>query len=330
MIKISIHEPLPHSAVSYYRSIGTFSYLPKKNDKIQISIPGQISWNNLIGTDIFYMERPQQDNDLQALQLAKDFNIKVWVDYDDCLHEIPQYNPAYKFYKKTSVLKNIEKAMTMADIITVSTPTLKEYYKKYNENIYVIENAHNDYQYKFKKKDETFQSINWRGSATHRSDLLSVSENIFNLAKKYKNWAWTFVGNDLWYITEKIKCFNIQECDIIDYYKFIKDLKSAIQIVPLVHNQFNQCKSNIGWIEGTYAGSTCICPTLPEFEKPGIVNYNFEKENSFGYYLEKTISNNSFRKKKYIESYNYIKENLLLSKINSKRLEIIERLLDNA
>lgn len=328
MIKISIHEPMPFSAVSYYRSIGPFSYLHKIKPEITLAIPDKISWAMLSGSDILYLERPQHDNDLKALRLAKDFNVKIWADYDDLLHEIPEYNPSYNFYKKTHALKNVDEAMELADVVTVSTQELCDYYSTKNKNIHVIENAHNDYIYPFKKITETADAINWRGSMTHRKDLLSVSEEMFSIAKKYPKWAWTFIGNDIWFITDYIpNHFRLDECDIIDYNRFISDLKSAIQIVPLLKNKFNLSKSNIGWMEGTWCGSATIAPDLPEFNKPGCINYT-EKTDSFMYYLEKAINSKEYRQKKYIESYEYIKETLLLSRINQKRIEIIERLLD--
>jgi hypothetical protein len=327
MVTISIHEPAPFSGVAYYRSIGTLSFLPKLNKKIQLKRPEQIAWNSLIDTDILYMERPQHHSDLTALEIAKDFNVKVWVDYDDFLHGIPEYNPTYKMYSKPEILERIEQAMTMANVVTVSTPFLKDFYSKFNQNIHVLENAHNDYKYPFKKIEQTELAINWRGSATHREDLLSVKENLVDLSHRH-NWGWTFIGNDTWYITDYMKnCYSFSEVDVATYNKFILDLRSAIQIVPLLFSDFNRAKSNIGWIEGTYAGSATIAPLLPEFEKPGVINY-MDKPDSFGYYLEKAIKSKSFRKKKYNESYEYIHDNLLLSDLNKKRIEIVEGLLD--
>lgn len=329
-MKIAIHEPMPMSAVAFYRSIGTFSYLKKINKNIEITIPDQISWKSLLGADIFYMERPQHHSDLQGLHLAKDFNLKIWIDYDDNLHEIPHYNPSYKMYKEPGIMQRIEEALSLADIVTVSTPALYEHYSNYSKNVHIIENAHNDYQYPFFKKEVSSGSINWRGSATHRQDLLSVAKDLWSFSEKYKETAWTFIGNDVWYITDRLQnqknCFVISECDIIDYFKFINELKSSIQIVPLVKNIFNEGKSNIGWIEGTFAGSCTIAPDLPEFRKPGVVNYLY-KEDSMFYYLDKTMKSKDFRQKNYNQSFDYIQENLLLSKINKKRIEIIEKII---
>ena len=331
MSKISIHEPAPFSGVAYYRSIGTLFHLPKLSNNIELKIIDTVAWNSLIDTDILYMERPQADTDLIALEIAKDFNVKVWVDFDDLLHEIPKYNPTWKFYndKDSNILRNVEKAMKMADIVTVSTPFLKNYYSKFNKDIHVVENAHNDYKYPFIKIKKTEEAVNWRGSATHRNDLLSVKQDLVDLSHKYLNWGWTFIGNDTWYITESMKnCYGFSEIDVATYNNFIKDLKSAVQIVPLMFSDFNTAKSNIGFIEGTYAGSVTICPALEEFEKPGAINYT-DKPDSFKYCLEKAMKSKAFRKKKYDESYEYIHDNLLLSNINKKRIEIIEGLLDD-
>lgn len=330
-MKISIHEPMPLSAVSYYRSIGTLSFLPKLNKDIEIAVPEQISWGSLIDTDIFYMERPQGDNELISLELAKDFNIPIWVDYDDCLHTIPDYNPCYKNYfnDKSVLLKNVEKALKLANVVTVSTPAIKDYYSKFNSNIHVIENAHNDYKYPFEKVTDTFDSINWRGSATHKNDILSVANDIFRIGREYDKWGFVFIGNGdyMWFLKDNLRNkFNIEECCTVTYNKFIKDARAAIQIVPLLNNDFNKSKSNISWIEGTYVGSCSIVPEyLPEFDKPGAIKYT-ENEWSFYYKLEKAIKSKPFRQKQYLESYEYIKENLMLSDVNKKRINIIEGL----
>lgn len=328
-MKISIHEKVPMSAVAYYRSIGPFSYLKKLNKNIEVAIPGQISWDNIIGSDIFYMQRPHLVSDLKALDIAKDFNIPIVVDYDDCLHEIPQDNPAHEDFSKENTLKIIEESIKIADAVTVSTPFLKEYYSKFNKNIHVIENAHNDYQYPFEfVKDGHYNTVNWRGSATHRNDLLSVSEQLWGVSERQKDWSFMFIGQNPWYITEKMtNAYNIKECDITTYNKFIKDLKAAVQIVPLLDNKFNRAKSNIGWLEGTYAGSCTVCPSIPEFEKPGCINYSEEKEN-FGYLLEKAMKSKTFRKENYEKSFEYIKDNLMLSDINKKRIEVMESLIN--
>lgn len=336
MIKISIHEPAPHSAVSYYRSIGPFSWLHKHIlnktnalcDRIEINIPSQISWNTLAGSDIFYIERPQNENDLKAVNMAKDFGLKIWVDIDDLLHKIPKWNPGYDFYTKTTALTCFEKSLQLADVVTVSTEEIKKEYQKFNKNIHIVPNAFNNYNYEFIKKDVSSMQvtplITWRGSATHRKDLLSISKDLFSTFATHKDWHFLMIGNETWYISDHIKnCKSIKECDIIDYNTLLKGISSSIHIVPLENIQFNRAKSNIGWMEGTFSGAAVLAPDLPEFKGNGCVNYT----DNFGYMIEKLIKSKKFRKDQYEESYNYIKKNLMLSDINMKRIDIIRELL---
>lgn len=324
MIKLQICDPTPQSACAYYRSIGVLSKLKYLDPRIQVSYVTQVSWPNLIDTEIIYFQRPIGSNHLESIKMAKDFNIKVWVDLDDFLHGLPEDNPSYKDFKIHNYLKNLEDSMTLADVVTVSTESLKKQYEKYNKNIHVVENSFNDYNYAFEKIEKTVDFIGWRGSITHLKDLECYEKAIVNISEQYPNWCWSFVGSLIYYfLTKKIlNIFRMEETDIVSYNKFISQFHPAIQMVPLVFNEFNACKSNIAWIEGTYSGAACLGPNMPEWDKPGITKY-FQEHDSFYYWMEKLINDISFRKKQYHESYNYIKSNLLLSYINKKRLSIV-------
>jgi len=332
-IKIKVCDPVPDGACCFYRSLGPLSKLQKLNPNISIEHMQVVSWYTMTDADILFFERPQDKSYLEAIELAKDYNIPVWIDFDDNLFDLPDYNPGYSHYNKKNIREIVANCIKLADVVTVSTQAVKDAYEYLNPNIIVIENALNDYNFPLKKVQQKFKTISWRGSNTHRRDLLSCSQGIFNIAEKYiKDWAWVFIGGkvngDLWYITDGVKNhFNMKESDIITYHKYIKDLAPTIQIVPLVNNEFNKGKSNIAWIEGTWSGAATVAPNLPEFEKPGVINYNTEKDGSFEYTLEKLIKSTSFRDQKYNESFEYIHDNLLLSKINNKRLEVIKELL---
>lgn len=327
MIRIAICDTAPDGACSYYRSIGPLSKLRKINPNIHVEYLNSVSWPVLMGFDILYLERPVEENYVQSIEMAKEFGLKTWIDFDDCLHEIPKDNPSYDYFGRKR--PSMEKVLQVADVVTVSTPFLKGYYQKFNENIHIVENAFNDYHYSFDKVEKTQDIINWRGSTTHRQDLLSCVRAMHSLSAIHPEWAWCFIGNDIWYVTDKIQnCFNLPETDIVTYHKFIKELRPAIQIVPLLNTPFTSSKSNIAWIEGTWSGAATIAPNLPEFNRPGVIQYTAEDNDHFGYYLEKAMKSASFRKENYEKSYEYIKENLMLSHVNKKRIEILENLID--
>jgi len=334
-MKIKICDAAPESACSYYRSIGPLSKLSKLDPSISVEYMKVTSWTALIDADIILFARPQTQVYLDLMKRAKNFNIPVWVDIDDNLFVIPKDNPNHKFFSGKEVFDMMKECIKAADVVTVATDALKKSFKHLNDNIVVIENSFNDYNFPFKKINEKSNTIYWRGSDTHRADLLSCSDRIFEIAKKYEEiWAWVFIGgradNSMWYITDYIKrVFSLPETDIVSYHSYIRKLTPSVQIIPLVVNEFNLSKSNCSWLEATFSGAAAIAPLgLPEFNKPGIINYNHENKESFGYYLEKLLKDRKFRDRNYDESFEYISENLLLSTINKKRIEVIKSLMD--
>ena len=329
MSKIIILDPTIKSAVSFYRSVGPFSYLHKLDPHFSFEILDRFNDWTWIGKDILFLQRPYAPDHLQAMEEARKSNLKIWVDTDDLLHDIPKYNPNYRVFNnpKQKYLDNNKQAIKEADVVTVSTEKLREYYSAYNDNVKVIENAHNDYIFPFTKYiGDVHKTIGWRGSTTHRMDLLSVAEQFVNLSKQNKDWRWVFMGNDLWYITELIagSVQEVPERSFSVYFEMLRKINFAVMVFPLIDNDFNRAKSSNALLEATYGGSVCIAPDLPEFNKPGCLCY--KDPQKFAYYVEKCMQSKSFREENYEKAYKYINENLLLSKINRKRLDVIKEL----
>ena len=111
------------------------------------------------------------------------------------------------------------------------------------------------------------------------------------------------------------------EMDIIAYHKFLLKNNSAIMHIPLVFNEFNMSKSNCAWIEGTFSGAACVAPAMPEFDRPGIAQYT--DQASYKYQLQKLIESKSYRESQYKKSFDFISENLMLSKVNKLREDVL-------
>ena len=318
-MKISVVSSCPYGACSFYRSFGV---LPKL--KVETIGINDVSWQALMDTEILYFERPDNPAFLQAGQIAKDMNIKLWVDFDDNLFCVPNYNPHAHYYNRAAQ-SNIIKNIQQADIVTVTTPALAEEFSTfYDKKIIVIPNAHNDYNFPLKHNLSNKNIILWRGSATHRKDLLTYSRQIWDIAASSK-WNWEFIGKELWYLTDGIERKNITpELNIPQYFKTIKNMQPAVYIVPLVKNKFNTAKSNCGWLEATFAGAVTLAPNMPEWQRPGITTYRNPED--FGKKLEMLMADFELRKENYEKSFNYIKQNLLLSQINKQRQQIINNL----
>jgi hypothetical protein len=327
MIKIKICDVAPRGACSYYRSIGPLSKIHKINPEIHVEYIESVSWSAMADADILFLARPVENNYIEAIEFAQSFGVKTWIDFDDALTLLPKDNPGHDYFRSDAVIKNIEKAIRNTDLLTVSTNNLKNLYSKLNTNIVVIENAFNDYNYNFEKRSNGTKYISWRGSNTHRDDLLSCKDDFISVSSQFPEWQWVFLGGDqreMWYILNGLNNYqSIGDLEIVKYNRFIHNLQPSIHVCPLLDTEFTRSKSNIAWIEATWAGAATIGPSIPEFVKPGCVNYT----NNFQYVLEKLIKSKSFRKENYEKSFEYIRDNLLLSKMNEKRISVIEELM---
>lgn len=326
MIKIKINDQVPHGGCSYYRSLGPFS---KIKDGVDVQYINKIGWHTIADADIVFFSRPQSYEYLEAIQITKNFGVPVWVDWDDLPHACPDYNPNYDFYSQKSTRDVIEKCIAAADIVTVSTNEIKKVFSKFNRNIQLIVNAHNDYNYRLQSIVKTNPFINWRGSPTHEDDLVSCQKEILDIADKYKQWYFSFIGDGTRFITKHIKdVYKKPELEITSYFFTLKTIAPKIHIIPLLDNLFNRAKSNCAWLEATWAGAAVIAPDFPEFNVPGVTRYKTPAE--FGEKLEYLMNNEDHRQQQYELSLEHIRENYLLSQINKKRYEIIHNMVKNS
>ena len=90
-------------------------------------------------------------------------------------------------------------------------------------------------------------------------------------------------------------------------------LNCRAMMKPMLDTVFNRAKSNCSWIEATSAGMVLIAPNLPEFQRPGVV-----LTDHFFAGVKHVMEDDA-----YLEAFNlskeYIKNNLLLSKVNELR-----------
>lgn len=334
--------------------------LSRIDSSISVSYTKTVNWYVMADADIFYIERPVHKEHFEAIQIAKDFGIPVWIDIDDNYFEIPYYNknPHMEFMQSQGKSAAIASALQSADHITVTTDELREFYKKINRNVTVIPNAFNDYNYKleYKYSDKKTKTIVWRGSDSHGGDMEFVKYPMWRSAKNNPEWTWKFVGFchpkdrqgvSLWQYTKGMKRYESHPwMAITDYFYYTKNLNHSIQVFPLIENSFNLAKSNCSWIEATYSGAAFIGPDYPEFRRPGITNYDTKQDKCYMYnetrdisedpeyynycFMDKVqelIDNEKLREDKYNESFDYIRDNLMLKDINKKRVEVAHKIM---
>lgn len=322
MTKIMAISYLAHGACSLYRTFGVLPFLPN----VHLNKPEKVRWCEIIENDIIFHERPAEKNTVDFLRVAKSWNKPVWIDYDDDMLNLDKNHPAYKYYLDNR--ENVIDALMLADVVTVTTESIKEAYSEYNKNIIVIPNAYNDYSFPMKTDfNENSKVITWRGSKTHFNDMLEYANSIKEIGLEYPDWKFIFIGGDAKDQFGKMKNATFyNEVDPMKFFFLLHKSSPSIHIVPLEFNDFNRGKSNIAWLESTMAGACCLGPNMPEWNEVGCVTY--ENDTDFYNTLKVLINDENIRRENRRMSKLTIENKYLLSQVNKKRVEVMSYLLD--
>jgi hypothetical protein len=268
-----------------------------------------------------FMQRPFMPICLTIAKTIKNANLPLWIDYDDMVDSLTPDNPVYSSYECAK--QNVPELMKMADFVTVSTEALAAWARERGaERVMVIPNAWNDFlipQLRPEAAGSRLKKILWRGCSGHCKDLSDVQGEIIKLANAHPDWEWTFLGWRPWFLEGKGNFKFAPYLDLIEYFYWLCSNDFNVSIVPLTDSPFNRAKSNCSWIETTQAGAVTVAPLWDEWVRDGIVNHYegmFERVESA---MEEDVAREDYWK----QSQDFIFNNLLLSKVNHQRMEIV-------
>jgi hypothetical protein len=312
---------------AFYRSSGIAHNLAKQSGHNIQSISWkeiEINWAVISDFDLILFQRPFNKPAFDLISYIKQMNKPVWVDYDDNLLCVPPENGNHSLYNDTENRKALKEILSIADVVTVTNENLKEAYLPFNLNISVIPNAFNDSI--FKRSDIMpirNNSVVWRGTETHIYDLMNYGSPINLASEDFKEWKFIFVGFYPWFLNKSANKGFVKGSDIIVYFKNLMGMAPACVHVPLHDNPFNRSKSNIAYIEASYFGAISIVPEW--WEAPGALKYT--DPQSYYECMKAVCSCEIDIEKSNQISWEYIQDELTLTKINKQRIEIINSLI---
>ena len=228
--------------------------------------------------------------------------IKLIYETDDDLLGVEENSPSYEYVNRVS--KSIIDFIDASEVITVTTPTLAS---KFDENkVAIIPNYYVDAVFDIKKdiKTEGKLKLGYYGTLTHSKDLFLIKNVILNLKEKY-DFDFEVIGGFNASDNVEEDWFNPIELppNNMDFEKFMKWLPESIDwdiaLVPLENSPFNQCKSELKFIElailglpGVYS-DMCVYNAVVE---DGINGFLASDEDEWIEKIEMLILDKSLRK----------------------------------
>jgi hypothetical protein len=330
MVRILLLNPDRNHTCSFYRSGGIVNDLRRHLDggyQMDVVAWSDIAtdWQTIANYDIVMLQRPYHVAALTFCKHVKQMNVKVWLDYDDNLFTVAEENRAWPIFNDPNVQTTVKLLIGLADVVTVTNEDLKTCYSNLNSNIQVVPNAFNDRIFNINRviTDRT-NTVIWRGSDTHIFDIMNYAPAINRATSEYPDFMFKYIGYHPWFLEQHSNVLFVRAMDVIDYFDTCFGYKPKLVHVPLHDNVFNRCKSNIAFIEGAYWGAACV---VPEFwgEIPGTISYKTQQEYYEG--MRAILSGDVDVEKANNESWNFIKDTLLLSNVNKLRVGIIHELM---
>lgn len=308
-----VNGVLPYIQNKDFELVNAHSVLPKENGMIRFN------WSSLVGYSILLMQRPFAHDHVALLMTAKNMGLKIILDYDDDLWNVPFTNPTYQMYRDAVLNGSLDKCVSLADIIWCSTPSIQSVI---GFNTLHVPNCHNDYLFKVKNKRPYVpgKKCFYRGGSSHKADVMSVADEMVKLMNENTDWTFMWMGDRFEYMEIRTGDNHqiIPGMPIMDYFRCLNQESPNIMLFPLQTNKFNEGKSNICWLEGSFSGAALFGnKNLPEFNLDCIASIdNIQdglKRDDLG-----ELNN---------RSWELITDTLLLSNINKIRENSILELL---
>jgi len=214
------------------------------------------------------MDRPTPH---QITLAQKNARQRIIIDIDDYFDGLTPANKAYGLTDPESNKKfnrdYYKESIHHADIITVSTPFLRDHYQQFHDNVVMIRNGVNTQQFTPRIHRPGKPVIGWAGSTAFRNnDLEQLREWLPEVLEKNDLFFYHVgaTGKDICDIAgiPEQRLITSPLCDIKTYGKA---LQFDIGLVPLNNIPFNEAKSNIKGLEYAAAGIPFIASDMPEY-----------------------------------------------------------------
>jgi glycosyltransferase involved in cell wall biosynthesis len=289
-----------NGACGYYRIDLPLQTIKKKSDTIVKCIQKGDSASHIescFDSDIFIIPRVAEPEMVDVMKRMKLGGKKIVVDFDDDLFNVSPFSPHYVDFGIESInvnynggnlplwedgkninitvnkekMETIKKAVSVADMVTVSTEILANVYRQYNNNVRILPNCvdTNLWQKLPLKSDHTIK-LYWSGGSSHYQDWLILKDVLPVIMEKHKDIKLVLMGTKF---DGTIK--NIPK-DRIEYHTWVPTpaypykstiLNPDISIIPLEDTVFNRSKSAIKWIEMGALAVPSVCSFVSPYKE---------------------------------------------------------------
>lgn len=234
--------------------------------------------------DIIVFQRPSGPNAINLARTLKEKGKYIIMDNDDTYSGIPLHRLGNE--KQVAIAKQLDKTLNdfckLAHGITTSTQVLADEYRKLNPNTIVLRNCIDPMDEFTCKKNETGKfRIGFIGSVTSNDDYIHIKDQIRQLDERGditivvhgvklangKLLVETMREDyDFWSTLKNIEWHPL--CNVTDYMYNISKLALDLIVIPRKDHYFNECKSNLKYLEASLLKIPVLAQAFPSGLSP--------------------------------------------------------------
>lgn len=293
---------------SWYRIITPAGICSELFESSVWSLPERLPVKTLQESDMVILQRQCHDIAYQSTQRLLKMNKIIVSEIDDNIWSIPQNTPGMsKFWTKDKI-KGFENILKISHAVTVSTPRLAKIIKEFNDNVYVLPNLV-VFDRAYIKPEFDKIRIGWAGSDTHMFDFTEdIQDALLDIKEKYKEKVdIVMFGAVPPKLFTKVTFYPFVQPHL--YIITLQKISLDIGIVPNRENLFNDCRSNLKFVEYSSVRALTIASKTEAYKSTinNGVNGILVKNTRKNWYnaIEWTIENELDRKEIAERAYDY-------------------------
>lgn len=285
--------PINMFGCGYYRMLIPMHKLETKNNNFKVHAIFTKRYNDICEDEYNLLQEFVANKDVLVLQrrygeawesFAKWLHScgkKIVYEMDDVFEGIPQENLKLnaKEMMHPATRTSVVNMLRMADAITVSTPELADWVCRYTEHnkVNVLKNTLDftmwpEPHYGNKPEGEPI-IVGYAGAEVHKTDLRELGSSLEMLSTQYNttektNVLFGFMGymlQEFWKIEPHIAYK--QGVPFLEYPHHLASLKYDIALAPLKQCYFNECKSELRFLEHAMCGVPVIATNIAPYKR---------------------------------------------------------------
>lgn len=277
-----------------------------------------VTLSDLQGYDVITAQRWNKHSGLEVWRRARTpFSRLVYETDDDVSSITPENFQAWKLYRDPVIRDAVEHAVSVADLVTVSTEPLAEVMRQFNPNVAVLPNCVPGWVLELPRPQRDRPRAGWTGAASHGVDIGIVASPVRRFLKRFPGWDFVSGGTDYRPTIRAPQDRMLYQPWIqvnTDPEGFYASIDYDIGLAPLWPTTFSLSKSGLKAIEHGARGIPTIatdCPAYAGVITHGVNGFLVRREHEWLKYMSELAGDDGLRAKMGAAARDMAREHLI-------------------